>query len=471
MSFASRAISLALTTCLLLLGIVWQKFCKSPPAWLKGLHTLGHSRNQLLPGTVIVGGGSIAGMVTARICADHFERVIIIDPELEDPEKPRARIMQYHAAHVILTIFADGARRLWPEFDAEMKTVGGRACPGDFQIHYSGIPLLTPYKDYAAGEFPQTWVIRRMSSQKAIHRLFLRHPTTKKIKLVAGTIRGIRASEGRTHIESVDVRHLDGTNTSFRDAALVLDCTGNRQSGLKWLKAAGFTFSNDIRSSYDGNICYVTVCFTVSRELADKLPIPEAQRNTMLAYAYMPHEDMQSSCLASVLTDNNTSKRAFTLPIPARKNYHALQVKYSPLLPHFRYTTHRFILGAGADQSFVRYHSVPKGALPSNFIALGDATMQLNPMHGLFEPIFQEYLWVYAHLMITDRRVVSRWKGRARITVVSCGGSRISTASQPSQDDEVASAFWHIRHMLAADRALLAPTILWKILRTRSLFG
>ncbi|KAJ7691856.1 hypothetical protein B0H16DRAFT_1486638 [Mycena metata] len=145
MSFASPAISLALTTCLLLLGIVRQKFCKSPPAWLKGLHTLGHSRNQFLPGTVIVGGGtylnpqpkprgterdiswhSITGMVTARICADHFERVIIIDPELEDAEKPRTRIMQYHAAHVILTIFADGTRRLWREFDAEMKTVGGR---------------------------------------------------------------------------------------------------------------------------------------------------------------------------------------------------------------------------------------------------------------------------------------------------------------------------------------------------------
>ncbi|KAJ7711520.1 hypothetical protein B0H16DRAFT_1480304 [Mycena metata] len=331
MSFASPAISLALTTCLLLLGVVWQKFCKSPPAWLKGLHTLGHSRNQLLPGTVIPRGTerdisrhSIAGIVTARICADHFERVIIIDPELEDAEKPRTRIMQHHAAHahrraVILTIFADGARRLWPEFDAEMKAVGGSRLESIFNmkhtIHYSGIPLLTPYKDYAAGEFPQTWVIRRKSSQKAIHRLFLRHPTTKKIKLVAGTIRGIRASEDRTHhIESVDVCHLDGTKTSFRDAALVVDCTGNRQSGLKWLKAAGFTISNDIHSSYDGNIRYATVCFTVSPELADKLPIPEAQRNTMLAYAYMPHEDVQSSCLALVLTDNNTSTGEKELP-------------------------------------------------------------------------------------------------------------------------------------------------------------
>jgi hypothetical protein len=42
---------------------------------------------------------SISGIVAARICGDHFERVIIVDPEIEDSEKPKTRILQYNAGH------------------------------------------------------------------------------------------------------------------------------------------------------------------------------------------------------------------------------------------------------------------------------------------------------------------------------------------------------------------------------------
>jgi hypothetical protein len=39
---------------------------------------------------------SIAGTVAA---SDHFEHVILVDPELQDIEKPKTRIMQYNAGH------------------------------------------------------------------------------------------------------------------------------------------------------------------------------------------------------------------------------------------------------------------------------------------------------------------------------------------------------------------------------------
>jgi hypothetical protein len=86
---------------------------------------------------------SVAGPVTARILADHFERVILIDPEINDNEKPKTRIMQYNAGHceiarsldpqiherfssVFLSFFLNGARRLWPNFDEEFLAAGGR---------------------------------------------------------------------------------------------------------------------------------------------------------------------------------------------------------------------------------------------------------------------------------------------------------------------------------------------------------
>ncbi|KAJ7694491.1 hypothetical protein B0H16DRAFT_1485639 [Mycena metata] len=434
---------------------------------------------------------SIAGMVTARICADHFERVIIIDPELKDAEKPRTRIMHYHAAHVILTIFANGARRLWPEFDAEMKTVGGRHSAVDAvqRLRSWGVStdlgsfeervVRKPYTDCSCDTQRQ----RRLNWLLEPSEVFA-HQKTERI-----------LNPWTFVIWTAPTPHSEMPHSS--------------QSGLKWLKAAGFTLSNDIRSSYDGNIRYVTVCFTVSPELADKLPIPEAQRNMMLAYAYMPHEDVQSSCLALVLTENNTIQ--LVIEDTSEKELPRTASEILPFIATFpvvellcEHGNPSFDSIRIADQSFVRYHAVPKGALPSNFIALGDVTMQLNPMHGqgfakimlnamtlpelsspfrrciaytpcrLFEPIFQEYLWVYAHLMLNPdygSPCCKPMEGESKDNGSAVQWLENKLISAASQDDEVASAFWHIRHMLAADRALLAPTILWKILRTRSLFG
>ncbi|KAJ6522662.1 hypothetical protein DFH09DRAFT_1330462 [Mycena vulgaris] len=486
----TSALSLALAACLLAVGVAWQKFCKSPPAWLAQLSLLGQPSKHTLSGTAIVCGGSIAGIVTARICADHFERVIVIDPEIQDSEKPKTRIMQYHAAHVILTIFIDGARRLWPSFDAEMNASGARSAPADFQIHYSGVPLLTPYHDYPPGQLPETFVIRRLMSQKVLHRLFMQHRTSSKITFLAGT--------------------LDGTHTSLENVAMIADCTGAAQAGLKWLRNAGFTVPDSIRCSYDGNIRYVTVCFTMSPELAKTLPIPAAQRKTMLAYAYMPHDEARSSCLAIVLTDNNTIQLVIEdtthndLPCTVDEivPFVAAFPVYNRPIPSWVLEVIQLLCEHGnvsfdtiriAKQSFVRYHYLARGALPSNFIALGDATMQLNPMHGHgFAKIMVNGMALNSLLHEVDtasslpldfstryfKNSVSAMQGLWDATRLHDYGSMYCTPmegetndtgrvvrwfeqkliSAVSQDEEVASTFWHIRHMLAADRALLAPT-------------
>ncbi|KAJ7615030.1 hypothetical protein DFH06DRAFT_1108328 [Mycena polygramma] len=46
----------------------------------------------------------------------------------------------------------------------------------------------------------------------------------------------------------------------------------------------------------------------------------------------------------------------------------------------------------------------------------------------------------------------------------------LKLVSAATQDDEVASALWHVHHLMAADTALLAPTVLWKALWTPSRF-
>ena len=64
-----------------------------------------------VPLTPLTVPSSIAGLVTARICHDHFERVIIVEPEAwlattegwepesEPKKRARARILQYQSLH------------------------------------------------------------------------------------------------------------------------------------------------------------------------------------------------------------------------------------------------------------------------------------------------------------------------------------------------------------------------------------
>ncbi|KAF7340244.1 hypothetical protein MVEN_01943100 [Mycena venus] len=499
----------------------WQTFCNLPPAWLKQLHSLGRPRKHMLSGTAVVCGGSIAGIVAARICADHFERVIIIDPEIRDSEKPKTRILQYNAGHILLYLFVEGARKLWPNFDVEMKAAGGRFGPADTQIHYSGIPLLTPYNKYPSGQFPDTLIIRRSICQKVLHRLLMQHPTSSKIIMLAGTVRGVRASQDSTSVDSVTVRELDGSHSSLQDVALVVDCTGMTQAGSKWLSTSGFELPEMIRSRYHGNISYMTLCFNVSPDLAAKLPIPAAQRKTMLVYGYVPHDEAQSSTLALIMTDNNTIQLMFA--DTAHRDLPRTAAEVLPFITAFQsfktpipswvieviellceYGNPSFDPVKISTQSFVQYHTLPKGTLPSNFIALGDASLQLNPVHaqGFSKAIMNgialnSLLHAVKSASLPDDFSTRYFKNSAETMEALWNATRLHDYGSPScepmdgetkdtgrlvrwfesklvsaatKDEEVASALWHVRHMLAADKALLAPTVLWKILWTPSLF-
>ncbi|KAJ7114889.1 hypothetical protein C8R44DRAFT_795017 [Mycena epipterygia] len=505
---------------LLTVGVIWQKICKSQAGWMKELETLGQPRAHKLPGTAIVCGGSIAGTVTARILADHFERVVLVDPEIEDEDKPKTRIMQYNATHILLSLFVHGARRLWPNFDSEVLAAGGRVVPADIQLHYSGVLLPSPFHEYPRCRLPDTLVMRRANSQKVLHRLLMQHSTATRISVLAGTVRGVQPSADMSSIQSVIVRKLDGTQVPFNDVALVADCTGTTQAGFKWLKSAGFSFPDDIRRTYNGNLQYSTICFTVPPELEAMLPIPSDKGATL--FINIQHYPYGSAILVLVKTDNNTMQLCV-----GDSDGADLPRTVSDVLP--------FLMGYGIDVpipswiletisilcergnpwfddikiptlSYIQYHSLPAGGLPSNFVAIGDANLKLNPIHGQgFAKILLNGLALNTLLNAIDSRVrelprdfsVRYFKNNAANTQGLWDATRLhdygtrgcqpmegetkdtgrfarwfelKLVSAAAQDDEAASALWHVRHLLAADRILFAPTLLWKILWTRSLF-
>ncbi|KAK6977447.1 hypothetical protein R3P38DRAFT_3295319 [Favolaschia claudopus] len=505
----------------LLSGYVWQKFCKSQPPWSKEIAALGQPRKKRLSGTAVVCGGSISGTVTARLLADHFERVVVVDPEIGSEKK--TRIMQYNAGHLFLHLFAAGARRLWPNFDEEFQAAGGRVAPADTQLHFSGLPILTPWPDYAEGCFPDTIVTRRSTAQKVLSTLLRQHPTAERVTLLPGTVRSIQPSSDMSSIQSVTVRKLDGTQEILNDVALVADCTGAIQGGVKWLNSAGYALPEDIRRTYNGNLRYVTICFFVPPELGATLPIPEHARKAAMIYAYGPHFDHGSTVLGFFRTDNDTYQ---VLVGDAGTEDDVLPKTASDLVPFLKtfngyYPIPHWLIEAvdmlckNADntfdsikiptQSFIQYHRLPTKALPSNFVVVGDASLQLNPVHGQgFSKIILNAAALNSLLRSANPAInlprdfsAHYFKKNAAYTHGLWDATRLhdygTSGCEPMvgetkeagrlirwfelklvaaaiQDYEVASALWHARHLLAADRVLLAPTVLWKIFTARSPF-
>ncbi|KAJ7151730.1 hypothetical protein C8R46DRAFT_1122944 [Mycena filopes] len=479
MSLSTLSVGSALF--LLASGLLWQRACKSPPPWHAELAVLGQPRLKKLPGTAVVCGGSIAGSVTARILADHFERVILVDPEVGKNDESKTRILQYNAFHIILCLFVAGARRLWPNFDAEIQAAGARSVSAESHTHYSGIPILFP-----RSFFPDTVSLRRP-------KLLTEHPTATSIEVVSGSVRGFEPSGDMSSIHSVTIRKTDGTQLSLNEISFVADCTGTTQSGFKWLKAAGFSLP-DIRSSYNGNMRYATLCFTVTPELEAKLSIPEGSKNDGIVYANLPHSDFGCFILALMKTEKDTMQLLFSdsgegesdMPRVASDVIPYLQrfPGHAPIPAWFMETvtllcehgepsfTHTKI----PSQSYIQYHRVPIKDLPRNFVAIGDSTQQLNSVYGqgcskvvlngialnalLHSVNSTNYAFPTCEPMQGETHDTGRF-------VRWFSGKLLNAATQ---DEEVAGALWSVRHLLSADTAILAPTVLWKILWARSPF-
>src|SRR5687768_3030816 len=73
----------------------------------------------------VVIGGSIAGLLTSRILADHFERVIVIERDrFTDNADPRKGAPQARHAHAVLAKAVEIIEDLLPGFFAELEASG-----------------------------------------------------------------------------------------------------------------------------------------------------------------------------------------------------------------------------------------------------------------------------------------------------------------------------------------------------------
>jgi 2-polyprenyl-6-methoxyphenol hydroxylase-like FAD-dependent oxidoreductase len=179
------------------------------------------------PCHAIVVGGSIAGLLAARILTDYFVRVTILDRDVL-PETPVARrgAPQAHHNHVLLLRGRQVMEELFPGLQRAVIADGGLLMDMASELAWFtpwgwGARFSSPLVMLACSRALLEWRLRRMLG------------TSGAVAFTTGTgVNGLIVDQGRVRGVHTDAGDID--------ADLVVDASGRGTHASRWLEDAGF---------------------------------------------------------------------------------------------------------------------------------------------------------------------------------------------------------------------------------------
>jgi 2-polyprenyl-6-methoxyphenol hydroxylase-like FAD-dependent oxidoreductase len=201
--------------------------------------------------TALVLGGSIAGMIAARVLADHADEVWIIEPDLlEDAPAIRRGTPHSSQAHNLLGKGHTVIEQLLPGIVRQMVREGGQLInsgPGGAQWFLNGRPKMpVPGGSVVSVSRPfLEWHIRR------------RVLALPNVAVVKGTATGLTTTGDR--VDGALVRPLGMVGSVRHPAHLVVDATGRSSRLGDWLGRHGYPAPEKRRMALD--LGYATCLF------------------------------------------------------------------------------------------------------------------------------------------------------------------------------------------------------------------
>ncbi|GGE62924.1 hypothetical protein GCM10007140_11510 [Priestia taiwanensis] len=183
---------------------------------------------------VIVIGGGIAGLLSARVLSEYYAEVIIIEKD-DLPTKPeiRAGTPQAFHPHRFTPRGKMIVERLFPGFNDELLTLGAPSMQNKI-IHqtnqYGSLEMPNPENDVTFSRPLLEWVCRQRV-KKISNVEFL-----TKVNVI-----GLLTTSDQTVITGVHIRDREQRNLlQTIDADLVIDTSGRSSKLSEWLQQLGF---------------------------------------------------------------------------------------------------------------------------------------------------------------------------------------------------------------------------------------
>jgi 2-polyprenyl-6-methoxyphenol hydroxylase-like FAD-dependent oxidoreductase len=187
---------------------------------------------QYLGKHAIVIGGGIAGMLTARVLSEFFERVTVLERDnIGDSLKSRRSVPQGHHAHFLLKGGEQSMENLFPELVKEMVDLGSVPLRISQDIIFSGF-LEQPRRDLDITCHCQT---------RGLLECCLRRRVNKHLNIETRwgcSVTALLADRSKRLVLGVRYRDKAGMERSL-DAHLVIEASGRGVQSQRWLEELG----------------------------------------------------------------------------------------------------------------------------------------------------------------------------------------------------------------------------------------
>lgn len=194
--------------------------------------TPGRSQHNTRHALVI--GGSMGGLIAARVLADFFDHVTIIErDEISDVAANRKGVPQGRHAHGLLASGHHALESLFPGFDDEMLHGGAISCDviGDLRW-YVGSQIKARFSSGLRG-----LSMSRPLIESVVRRNTLAFPN---IELRHGyDVLGLISDEAQSRVTGVRIARDNGGETAI-EADLVVDASGRGSRSPAWLQTMGY---------------------------------------------------------------------------------------------------------------------------------------------------------------------------------------------------------------------------------------
>lgn len=204
-------------------------------------------------GTAVVIGAGIAGLLAARVLAEHVGRVVVLERDtLPEDAVPRGGAPQSAHAHALLSRGLGVLEELFPGLTADLVAQGAMA--GDPQEHFRWITEGRPMARGTSGL--GGLLVSRPLLEREVRRRTLADP---RIGVRERVVVRAPLHDGAGRVTGVAGVHRDdpaGHGEHRWDADLVVDASGRQSSAPGWLSALGFEPPQEERVEVD--VAYAT---------------------------------------------------------------------------------------------------------------------------------------------------------------------------------------------------------------------